>query len=208
MREAATRSLDQSLVNWLEQRLLRRLLTQNRLIGASLLDVPCGYGRFWETFEELDLRLIGIDRDPHMIRKAAAGSSANGHCHSVCGNVFELPFDKDSFDCVTCIRLLHLRFSDPERLSILRELGRVSRRSVLISVYLPTPLHAVWRHFKGTPGRLRFTSEEQLWNLARQSNLELMSLHPVRRFLHMQTFVLLSKGTPHRDSAQASRPRR
>lgn len=193
MREAATRSLDQSLVNWLEQRIVREFLTESLMAGKSLLDVPCGYGRFWGTFADFDLRLVGIDCDPQMTRKAAESPERNGHSHPICGNVLALPFDDDSFDCVTCIRFLHLRFSDPERLSILRELVRVSRRFVIISVYHRTPLHGLWRRFKGTPGRLRFTTSKQLSALLSQSGLRLQSLRPLQRGLHMQTFALLTK---------------
>ncbi|MEJ2076853.1 MAG: class I SAM-dependent methyltransferase [Acidobacteriota bacterium] len=195
MREAATRSLDQSLVNWLEQRIIRKFLAESRLVGESLLDVPCGYGRFWGTFADFDLRLVGIDRDPEMIQKAACSPDRNGHSHPLCGSVFALPFEDDSFDCVTCIRLLHLRFSDLERLSILRELTRVSRRFVIISIYQPTPLHGLWRHFKGTPDRLRFTTSKQLSDLLLESGLELRSSRPLQRGLHMQTFLLLTKAT-------------
>ncbi len=193
MREAAIRSLDQSLVNWLEQRIVREFLTENRMVGRSLLDVPCGYGRFWGTFADFDLRLVGIDLDPQMTRKAAACPERNGHSQPVCGNVLALPFDDDSFDCVTCIRLLHLQFCDPDRLSILRELRRVSRRFVIISIYRPTPLHSLWRRFKGTPGRLRFTTSKQLSALLSQSGLRLQCLRPLQRGLHMQTFAMLAK---------------
>jgi hypothetical protein len=40
------RSLDQAWVNWREQRLLARLLTQCQLAHSTVLDVPCGYSRF------------------------------------------------------------------------------------------------------------------------------------------------------------------
>ena len=193
MREAATRSLDQSLVNWLEQRMVGRLLMKHQMVGKSLLDVPCGYGRFWQTFTHLGLQLVGIDRDPAMTRKAAGNLHGDGSHPPVCGNIFTLPFEDETFDCVFCIRLLHLQFTDGERRSILRELARVSRRLVLISIYQPTPLHGLWRRVHGTPGRLRFTTAAQLTELLGQSELSLLELRPLQRGLHMQTFVLLSK---------------
>ncbi len=193
MREPATRSLDQSLVNWREQRIVERLLVENGMAGKSLLDVPCGYGRFWRTFGGLDIRMVGIDLDPEMVRKAAAGPDRNGHSHPVRGNVFTLPFPDASFDAVTCIRLLHLQFSDADRVRILRELARVSRRFVIVSIYQPTPLHLLLRRINGTPGRLRFTTSEQLSGLVARSGLRLEARRPLQRGLHMQTFVMLTK---------------
>jgi ubiquinone/menaquinone biosynthesis C-methylase UbiE len=107
--------------------------------------------------------------------------------------VFQLPFGDNSFDAVICVRMLHLNWSDAERASILSELARVTRRLVIISLYRPTPLHTLWRMVKGTPGRLRFTSDEQFAGLLQQCNLRLASLNPLWHYFHMQTFVVLEK---------------
>ncbi len=193
MKEESERSWDQAAMNWLEQRALKRILVANGLVGKQLLDVPCGYGRFWPTLDRLDVRLIGIDLDPDQVRKAADHDALNRGSRAVCGDVFQLPFGDDSFDCVVCIRLLHLRFSEAERLAILRELARVSCRFVIISMYEHTGLHALARRFNGTPGRLRLMTSQELRDLVQTSGLRLDSVQPLLPHLHMQTFVTLTK---------------
>ncbi len=195
MKEKGERSWDQAAMNWLEQRALKRILIANGLVGKQLLDVPCGYGRFWPTLDRLDVRLIGLDLDPELARKATDQNALDGGGRAVCGDVFQLPFGDDSFDCVVCIRLLHLRFSEAERLAILRELARVSSRFVIISMYEHTGLHALARRFNSTPGRVRLMTSQQLHDLVQTSGLRLNSVQPLLPHLHMQTFVTLAKRT-------------
>ncbi len=196
MKEEAERSLDQAGINWVEQRALERTLVANRLIGQQLLDVPCGYGRIWPTLDRLDTRYFGIDRDPDLVRKATGSDARNHGSRGACGDIFRLPFRDESFECVVCIRMLHLRFSDAERLAILCELARVSRRFVIISIYRRTRLHALMRRFNGTPGRLRFMTNQELLNLAQASGLRLQSAQTLLPLIHMQTFVVLTKPAP------------
>ena len=110
-----------------------------------------------------------------------------------CANAFQLPFADNSFDGVICIRLLHLQYSDAERLAILRELARVSCCYVIISVYQFTPLHGVARLLNSTPGRVKLMTREQLSDLVRESGLERQSICCLMPYFHMQTFVVLTK---------------
>jgi SAM-dependent methyltransferase len=193
MRPEATRRLDQVWVNWREQHLIGELLAECRLERGSLLDVPCGYGRFAPLFSRLGIQAFGIDLDLEMVRLAVGSQLGDSKERGACASVFQLPFADDSFDGVICIRLLHLRYSDAERLAIFRELARVSRRFVIISVYHFTPLHGVTRLFNSTPGRVKLMTREQLRHLIRESGLERQSMRCVMPCFHMQTFVALTK---------------
>ena len=193
MKHQAERTLDQVWVNWREQRIVRELLTGCRVAGGSVLDVPCGYGRFASLFAPLGVRAIGVDVDPGLVHLALESQIPDRMEGGVCGSIFELPFADNSFDGVQCVRFLHLQYSDQERLRILRELSRVSRRFVLISVYRFTPLHGLARRWNGTRGRLRMMTDRQLVDLAQASGLERQSMHCLLRYCHMQTFVLLTK---------------
>ncbi len=195
MRQEATRRLDQVWVNWREQGLLEGLLRECRLERGSLLDVPCGYGRFASLLGRLGNQVFGIDLDPEEVRLAVGPQLGDDKERGACASVFDLPFADDSFDGVICIRLLHLHFSDSERLAILRELARVSRRWVIVSVYHFTPLHRVARLFNSTPGRVKLMTREQLRELVRDSGLERQSMRSLIPWLHMQRFVVLTKGT-------------
>jgi ubiquinone/menaquinone biosynthesis C-methylase UbiE len=187
------RGLDQAWVNWREQRIMARLLTQCRLAGGTLLDVPCGYGRFSPLFARLGITAIGADMSRDMLRLAAETQAPQGRGHWLRANIFALPFAEGTFDGALCIRLLHHRYSDAERQRILHELARVSRRFVLISFYRLTSLHALTRRWPGTRRRLGMMTLPQLQELAQASGLQIQHMHSLLRYCHAQTFVLLIK---------------
>ena len=187
------RSLDQAWVNWREQRLLTQLLTQCQLAKGTVLDVPCGYGRFAPVYARLGITAIGADVSYGMAHLAAANYRRPERERWLCADVLALPFTDSVFDGVLCIRLLHHRYSDAERQRILCELARVSRRSVIISFYRPTLLHTVARHWRGARGRLAMMTLSHLRELAQASGLHIQRVHSLLRFCHAQTFVALTK---------------
>jgi ubiquinone/menaquinone biosynthesis C-methylase UbiE len=186
------RSLDQAWVNWREQRILTRLLTQCQLTNRTVLDVPCGYSRF-PLYTRLGITAIGADASYDMAHLAAASHARHGRASWLCTDVLALPFPDSIFDGVLCIRLLHHRFSDTERQQILGELARVSRRFVIISFYQSTLLHTVARHWRGSRGRLAMMTLPHLQGLAQASGLQIQRVHCLLRFCHAQTFVVLTK---------------
>jgi SAM-dependent methyltransferase len=190
------RSLDQAWVNWREQRLLARLLTQCQLAKGTVLDVPCGYGRFTPLYARLGITAIEADVSYDMAHLAAANYARHGQKHWLCADVLALPFPDSTFDSVLCIRLLHHRYSDAERQRILCELARVSRRFVIISFYRCTPLHGLARHWRGSRGRLAMMTLPHLRELAQASGLQIQRVHSLLRFCHAQTFVVLTKSHP------------
>lgn len=187
------RSLDQAWVDWREQRILSRLLTHCRLANRSVLDIPCGYGRFAPLYAGLGMTAIGADVSYDMVHLAAENSVRHGTGRWLCANILELPFADSTFDGVLCIRLLHHRYSDAERQRILGELARVSRRFVIISFYRFTPFHALARHWRGTRGRLAMTTLPHLRELAQASGLQIQRVYALLRLCHAQTFVVLTK---------------
>jgi len=192
-RQQRYRSLDQAWVNWREQRLLARLLTQCQLTRLMVLDVPCGYGRFAPLYARLGITVIGADLSYPMAHLAAAAHAQQGREHWLCANIMELPFAEGTFDSALCIRLLHHRYSDVERQRILGELARVSRRFVIVSFYRPIALHALARFWRGTRGRLAMMTLAHLRELAQASGLRIQRVHALLRFCHAQTFVVLTK---------------
>jgi len=187
------RSLDQAWVNWCEQRIVARLLTHCRLANCTVLDVPCGYGRFAPLYARLGITAIGADVSHPMVHLAAANHAQHNRWGWLCANILELPFAESAFDSVLCIRLLHHRYSDADRQRILCELARVSRRCVIISFYRFTALHALARHWRGTRGRLAMTTLPRLRELAQASGLQIQRVCSLLRFCHAQTFVVLTK---------------
>ena len=107
--------------------------------GSSILDVPVGTGRFLESYGRYGLRPTGIDISGDMLAVAAARASALGLPVTLRqGDIRELPLPGGSHDTAVCMRLAHwINSGDLER--VVRELARVSRRSVIIGVshYVP-----------------------------------------------------------------------
>ena len=189
------RSLDQALVNWREQHIVEALLTTCQIQGGTLLDVPCGYGRFTALFARLGIIATGVDVSGDMVRLAREDQVPSGRGRWLHADIFALPFADATFDRTLSIRLLHHRFSNDERVRMLRELARVSRRFVLLSFYLSTPLHNLARHWRGTRGRLSMMTTVQFHNLVQQSHLHILQQRALCRFCHAQTFAVLTKDT-------------
>ena len=189
------RSVDQALVNWREQRIVEALLHTCQLRGGSLLDVPCGYGRFTALFARLGMTVTGADVSRDMVHLARENQGSSGRGGWLSADIGQLPFADGTFDCAFSVRLLHHRYSHDDRVRILRELARVSRRFVLISFYLSTPLHTLARYWRGTRGRLSMMSTAQWQDLVQQSQLHLLEQRALCRFGHAQTFAVLVKDT-------------
>lgn len=90
--------------------------------GATVLDVGCGNGFFTYHFPS-GVQAVGIDLSGVMLR-------LNPCPRLVRGSALTLPFPDAAFDTVLCSNLLH-HLSSPQ--AAVREMGRVSRRHVVLS---------------------------------------------------------------------------
>jgi ubiquinone/menaquinone biosynthesis C-methylase UbiE len=97
--------------------------------ARSLLDVPCGTGRFRGFLTARGLDYVGGDASPEMLREARHKSH---DARLVACDLTRLPFDDRSVDVALCIRLMHLVRDGELRAAFLRELARVSRLGVIV----------------------------------------------------------------------------
>jgi ubiquinone/menaquinone biosynthesis C-methylase UbiE len=104
----------------------------------TILDLPCGTGRFTGALAREGFEVVGSDISMEMLQKAASQENENkakGQPEAIRGyvqaNAEHLPLRSDSLDCVVSIRfMMHV---DPvTRVRMLREFHRVSRRWVVI----------------------------------------------------------------------------
>lgn len=99
----------------------------------SVLDLPCGTGRFTGSLAGAGYRVVGGDISIEMMRKAleAPDGAREGVLGYVQSDAERLPFADGAVDCVMSIRFLfHV---DPEtRVRILREMRRVSGRWLIL----------------------------------------------------------------------------
>ena len=100
---------------------------------VTVLDLPCGTGRFTGSLAREGYRVVGGDISFEMMRKAleAPDGRREGVLGYVQADAERLPFAEAAVDCVMSIRFLfHV---DPEtRVRILREMKRVSRRWLVL----------------------------------------------------------------------------
>lgn len=108
--------------------------------ATTVLDAGCGEGIVTHFLAEQDdaMRVSGVDASADAI--SYADHHFGDRVDFRTGDIFALPFDDASFDCVVCSEVLeHL---DQPGLAM-RELKRVSRRHVLITV----PLEPYFKFF-------------------------------------------------------------
>lgn len=126
-------------INRREQRTVARILSG--LDGAQIkimLDMPSGAGRFLPTLVNESRTLIEIDISHEMIslgHQRLSSQNTRGKVHFLQGSAFNLPLADNSIDCIFCNRLLHHFKEQNDRLNLLRELYRISRRYVIVSFF-------------------------------------------------------------------------
>ncbi len=134
------------IARYLNQSFLDSLYSLTQKIGpAKVLDAGCGEGFVVERLKkDLSCDITGLDIESKALAVARKKNpSVNFHEASV----YELPFEDKSFDLVILSEVLE-HLETPE--VALKEIGRVTKRHVLISV----PHEPIWR--VGNMARLKY----------------------------------------------------
>jgi SAM-dependent methyltransferase len=102
----------------------------------SILDTPCGSGRFTGFFRESGYSYFGADISMEMIRLLVEEqNSGKGAPPLVRCDAEYLPFKDGAFDCVSTIRFLNHNIPPVARENILREMRRVSRKWLIVQAH-------------------------------------------------------------------------
>ena len=116
---------------------IRRALSLSTGV-RTILDLPCGTGRFTGALAREGFEIVGSDISLEMLQKAASlerDNRADGQQLSIRGyvqaNAEHLPLRNDSLDCVVCIRFM-MHVDAATRVRMLREFARVSRRWIIV----------------------------------------------------------------------------
>lgn len=175
-----------------------------KIVGKneSILDLPCGTGRFQKQLWEHTSSLTEMDFSSAMLKEAKENMVHNfpQECHHKInffeGSVFDIPFSENEFDLVFSMRLYHHFSEEEQRLKILHELKRVSRKWIIISFYNKhSYLHArrVFKEkYKSRPSYRFSISIEQFKKEVKQTGLELHTFSSRARYFSEQTLALLS----------------
>ncbi|MCB1864183.1 MAG: class I SAM-dependent methyltransferase [Chromatiales bacterium] len=137
--EKHRKGLRRRLTNWRELQLARKGLV---LAGnpAVVLDLPCGAGRFWPVLlEDPARRVLAADVNEGMLQSARENQPPEvvARIERIFQtSAFEIGLADASVDGILCMRLIHHITESADRMQILREFARVSRDSVVMSLWV------------------------------------------------------------------------
>jgi ubiquinone/menaquinone biosynthesis C-methylase UbiE len=98
----------------------------------TVLDLPCGTGRFTGHLARAGYEVIGSDIAMEMMQVAARQLAATPRLHGyVRADAERLPLADGAIDCVMSIRFL-LHIDPATRVAIIREMARVSTRRQIL----------------------------------------------------------------------------
>ncbi len=126
------------LSHWRDEQLARRALKQVGDPGV-VLDLPCGAGRFWPLLaSKSDRVILAADNSSDMISIAQAGQPADivKRVDAFQTSAFSIDLTDGAVDCIFCMRLLHHISDGNHRIVLLREFYRVSRDTVIVSLWV------------------------------------------------------------------------
>jgi len=130
--------LARQLSHWRDASIVRRALKKAGEPNL-VLDLPCGAGRFWPLLCEQPNRVIlAADNSADMLTTAQAVQppSVVARVNAFQTSAFAIDLGNNTVDCILCIRLLHHIEAAEHRLAILREFQRVSRDTVILSIWV------------------------------------------------------------------------
>lgn len=142
--------LTRRLSTWREVQIARQAL---KLAGEpqQVLDLPCGAGRFWPMLAEQPNRsIIGADNSADMVAVACQGQPRDvvARVKPMQTSAFAIDLPDNAVDSVFSMRLLHHIGQPEDRLRMLREFHRVSRDSVILSLWVDGNYKA-WKKARG-----------------------------------------------------------
>ena len=136
-----------------EQRAVRKIFSALPDV-KTVLDVPCGAGRFLKTLSQGGREVMEMDVATEILefgRQQAAEAGIQAVFRP--GDAAHLPLENDSVDVVFCNRLLHHITAANERAVFLREFHRVARRYLVISFFDYLAFGGLRRFLKKLKGR-------------------------------------------------------
>ncbi len=135
------------LSDWRDHQIARKAL---RIAGnpREVLDAPCGTGRFWDVLAEDPDRVIhASDYNQSMIDTGMANrpKEITSRIRSFQGSAFNLPVPDNFVDSIFSIRFVHHMGESEDRLRLFKEFHRVSRDTVILSMWVDGNIKAMAR---------------------------------------------------------------
>jgi SAM-dependent methyltransferase len=160
--------------------------------GRSILDVPCGPGRFYEVFSGA-AEVTMVDYDPEALKVVQAAHGQDRRLRILQGDIACLPFSDGSFDLVFSMRLLHHIGDEALRRQVVAELARVSRRYVALSLYSKHTFRYMKRRLFGMRPSGNSVALGRFIAEARRMGLRLLRKYPAVSLIEQQRMLLFEK---------------
>lgn len=186
-----------------EQVLAARLLDeQGTGSGDHVIDMPCGYGRFFPLLRSKGLHVSAMDQSAAMVslyRENTGFDDARDHAERA--DILEaLPAKAASAGRAFCIRLFqHLHHSEL-RVTALRTLAG-NRRRIVLTYYDDGCLHywtkRVEAWLKGQKVRIKMIPRADFEAEVAQAGLKIVKRIMLLPGIHAQTWVLLAPADEH-----------
>lgn len=138
------RGLRRRLTTWAERRMLRKALAMMGDPG-SVLDIPCGAGRFWTVLAERpDRRILAADYSADMIETARRFQPPElvARVETFQASAFDIKLPDTAVEAIVCIRLIHHIGQAEDRRRMLAEFHRVAAHTVCLSCWVDGNLQA------------------------------------------------------------------
>ncbi|GFM52151.1 SAM-dependent methyltransferase [Pseudomonas cichorii] len=157
--------LSRRLSHYRDEQLARKAL---HLAGdpGLVLDLPCGAGRFWPLLAEKNNRsIIGADNSADMLNTAIESQPEHvvKRVQPLQTSAFAINLPENAVDSIFCMRLLHHIGQAEHRMSLLREFQRVTRDSVIVSLWVDGNFKA-WKRKRLEQHRQRKSGAESYQN--------------------------------------------
>lgn len=184
-------------VAYWERSIIKKILKNCGSYHKTLLDVPCGAGKLSSVVS--DFSVVAADVSMAMIHLAKGRYSLSENFRGfVAADIARMPFKKESFDTVICLRLLH-RIPSHDREGILKSLAEVSNKYVIVSYGLEGKLVRlrllIKRILSGKNPQFPFylTTLENMRKEIEEAGLKVVSYSRVFPLIYQEIIFLLQK---------------
>ncbi len=192
------------ILSWARIAMARELkqtqkIIQNYSISEDdlILDVPCGTGIAGPMLANFPARTLAIDISSEMMEYAGKSYSPDRLAGFIQADVTSLPFPDNSVTGVIVLGFMH-RVPMQIKASTLRELARVSKNFLVVSVSIDSFLYRLKRILRKYTGRLDHAapapcSFREIVDIAEREGLKLCGRVNVVRFLSSEVILWMEK---------------
>ena len=187
----------QRLVAWREQRLAKRLLAHPYTdCNSHIVDLPCGYGRFYPLLKQMDFKVSAMDQSQAMVDIYSGHDRFEAADHAERADVLEpLPTKAAPAKRVLCVRLFQHLHHPELRVRALQTLAGDGRQ-IVMTYYDDGSLH-YWTkraamRLKGKKVRVKMIPRAAFESEVEQAGLRVLKRVKLFWGIHAQTWVLLA----------------